>query len=245
MTDHSPKLPEALLRAVAADMEPVRPAPGPLKLALRMSALALVVSPIVILAVGLRPDAERLGPVLTWIASAAQFGLATAVIWIAARESTPSRRLPRRVIDCALAGALILVVLITILTFRASPENEAPSLSRMRVIETLIPPNISDLVMALACAAGSTIAGGVLVLLFGRLFRDSLANRPALAGLLYGFGAGLAINAAWRIACPISTPLHVLGAHGLAILGTALLGALLGRLMGRKGSSARASATRK
>jgi hypothetical protein len=38
-----------------------------------------------------------------------------------------------------------------------------------------------------------------------------------------------AINAGWRIACPVSTPWHALGAHGAAIVATAILGALIGR----------------
>lgn len=232
MTEHSPKLPEPLLRAIAEDMSPVNASPRPMQLALRMGAAALLISPMILLAVGLRPDAERLGLWLTWIASATQFGLAMALVWIAARESTPSRRLPRIAIDAAVAGASILVVLITIMTFRVSPENEGLRLSRMHVLETLMPPNISGWSMALACGVGSTLLGGVLVLIFSRMFRNSLANRPMMAGLLYGLGAGLAINSAWRVACPISTPLHALGAHGAAILLTALAGAMLGRLLG-------------
>src|SRR5262249_35173900 len=46
---------------------------------------------------------------------------------------------------------------------------------------------------------------------------------------LYGAGAGLAINAGWRIACPFSTLWHALGAHGAAILG-----ALIGRVLGNR-----------
>ena len=34
------------------------------------------------------------------------------------------------------------------------------------------------------------------------MFRNSLATRPSVAGALYGAGAGVAINAGWRIACP-------------------------------------------
>ena len=55
-----------------------------------MAGLAFFVSPLVILAIGLRPDAPQMGPLLTWFASAAQFALAMALIWIAARESTPA-----------------------------------------------------------------------------------------------------------------------------------------------------------
>jgi phosphate/sulfate permease len=86
--------------------------------------------------------------------------------------------------------------------------------------------------MGLGCGIGSTLAGGILVLLFSWVFRNSLATRSTIAGALYGAGAGLAINAGWRIACPISTPWHALGAHGAAIIATVILGALIGRLLG-------------
>lgn len=240
MTNRSPKAPDALLRAVAQDLRPVKPSARPLQLALRMALVALLVSPIVILAIGVRPDVPQLGPVLTWVASAAQFALAITLVWIAAHESTPANRLPRTVIHAALSVALITFVLTTLLTFRISPENEGLRLSRMHRLETLLPANISETLMALACAVGSTVAGGVLVLIFSLVFRKSLANRRMVAGLLYGLGAGLAINASWRIACPISTPLHALGAHGAAIIATALLGAMIGRLLETTGRRARA-----
>ena len=84
-------------------------------------------------------------------------------------------------------------------------------------------------IMGFACGIGSTVAGGILVLLFSRLFRSSLVARPTVAGSLYGAGAGLAINAGWRIACPVSTPWHALGAHGAALIATVIFGALVGR----------------
>ena len=239
MTDRSPKPPEALLRAVSQDLRPVKPSPRPLQLALRMAVLAILVSPIVIVAIGLRPDAERMGLLLTWVASTTQFVVAVSLIWIAARESTPASLLPRAVVHTALSAAAAIVILNTYLTFRISPQNEGLRLSRMYALESLLPANISGWVMAMACAIGSTIAGGVLVLIFSMVFRKSLANRPMMAGLLYGAGAGLAINASWRIACPISTPLHALGAHGAAIIATALLGAGIGRLLGSSKSTSR------
>ena len=88
--------------------------------------------------------------------------------------------------------------------------------------------------MGFACGIGSTIAGGILVLLFSWLFRSSLATRPTVAGAMYGAGAGLAINAGWRLACPISTLWHALGAHGAAIIATVILGALIGRFLGNR-----------
>jgi len=85
--------------------------------------------------------------------------------------------------------------------------------------------------MGFGCGIGSTLAGGILVLLFSWVFRNSLVSRPTVAGALYGAGAGLAINGGWRIAWPISTPWHALGAHGAAIIATVLLGALFGRFL--------------
>src|SRR5579863_4519671 len=232
MMDRSPKPPEALMRAIAQDLRPVRPSPQPLYLALRMVPLALLVSSVILLTVGPRPDSGILGPLLTWGASAAQFLLAIALIWIAAHEGTPAGRLPRQTVYSAAALACLVVVLITLLTFSASPANDTLHLSRLHALESRLPSRIAPWIMGFACAIGSTLAGGILVVFFGWLFRNSLAIRPTVAGALYGAGAGLAVNAGWRIACPISTPWHALGAHGAAIIATVILGALIGRALG-------------
>src|SRR6516165_529763 len=93
MMDRSPKPPEALMRAIAQDLRPVKPSPQPLQLALRMVPLALLVSSVILLAIGPRHDLGILGPLLGWGASAAQFVLAIVLVWIAAHESTPAGRL--------------------------------------------------------------------------------------------------------------------------------------------------------
>jgi hypothetical protein len=156
--------------------------------------------------------------------------LAIALVWIAAHESIPAGRLPRQMVYSAAVAASLVVVFVTLLTFSASPANET-----LRV-----PPRINEIlrvspwIAGFACGIGSTLAGGILVLLFSLVFQNSLATRPTVAGALYGAGAGLAINAGWRIACPFSTPWHALGAHGAAIIGTVILGALIGRLLGNR-----------
>ncbi len=223
MIDRSPKPPEALMRAIAQDLRPVKPSPRPFRLALRTAPFALLVSSLVLLAVGIRGDSEILGPLLTWGGSAAQFTLAIVLVWIAAHESTPARRLPKGTVYSAALAALLVVVAITLSTFSISPAG-----STLRVVGALrVPPWIMDL----ACGIGSTVAGGILVLLFSWMFRDSLATRPTVAGALYGAGAGVAVNAGWRIACPFSTLRHTLGAHGTAIVATVLVGALIGRFL--------------
>ena len=66
MIDPSLKPPEALMRAIAADLKPVRPSPRPLRLALLTVPHALVVSSLVLWAIGIRGDSSVLGPLLTW-----------------------------------------------------------------------------------------------------------------------------------------------------------------------------------
>ena len=229
--DRPPKIPEALMRAVAWDVRPVRPSPRPLELALQMTPLALLFSSLILLAIGTRYDAARLGPLLTWGASAAQLVLAVALVWMAARESVPAGRLPRQMVYSILISASLMVVFISIVTFSTSPGSEPILRVPARVNELL---RVSPWIMGFACGIGSTIAGGILVLLFSWRFRDSIATRPTIAGALYGAGAGLAINAGWRIACPVSTLWHTLGAHGAAIVATVILGALIGRFLGKR-----------
>ena len=226
MIDRSPKPPEALMRAIAQDLRPVKPSPRPLRLALETAPFALLVSSLVLLAVGIRGDSGILGTLLTWGASAAQFTLAIVLVWIAAHESTPAGRLPKGTVYSAAVAALLVVVAVTLSTFSISPVG-----STLRVAGALrVPPLIMDLV----CGIGSTVAGGILVLLFSWMFRNSLATRPTVAGALYGAGAGVAVNAGWRIACPFSPLGHTLGAHGTAIVATVLLGALIGRFLGAR-----------
>src|SRR5581483_1881446 len=121
MMERSPRPPEALMRAIAQDLRPVRPSPRPLHLALRMVPLALLVSSVILLAIGPRYDSGILGPLLTWGPSAGQFVLAIALVWIAAHESTPSGKLPRPLLYSAAIAASLLVVFVTLLTFSTSP----------------------------------------------------------------------------------------------------------------------------
>src|SRR5262249_3523670 len=154
-----------------------------------------------------------------------------ALVWIAAHESRPDGRLPRQMVYSAAAAAVLVVVSITLLTFSKSPASEPLLPVPPRVNEML---RVKPWIMGFGCGIGITVAEPILVLFFSWVFRNSLATRPTVAGALYGAGAGLAINAGWRIACPISTPWHSLGAHGAAIIATVILGALIGRYLGNR-----------
>ena len=233
MMDRSSKPPEVLMRAIAQDLKPVKPSPQPLYLVLLMAPVALLVSSAIVLAIGLRQDWPLLGPLLTWGASAAQFALAVILVWIAAHETTPASRLPKQAVYAAALAASLVVVLVTLLTFSKSPAGGTFPVPP-RIEEIL---RVSPWIVDFVCGIGSTLAGGILVLFFSLIFRHSIVTRPTVACALYGAGAGLAINAGWRIACPFSTPRHALGAHGAAIIATVLLGALIGRFWANRKSA--------
>ncbi len=220
MMDRSPKPPEALVQAIARDLAAVKPSPPPLRLALRMVPTALLFSCLIFVAMGIRRDSGTLGTLLTWGASLSQFLLAIVLVWIAAHEGTPAGRLSRQIVRSVGVAAFLAVVCITLLTASLSPAGR--------------PAPVSPWIAGFACGLGSTIAGGILILLFGLIYRKSIAAQPTMAGALYGAAAGVAINADWRIICPVSTLAHTLGAHGAAILATMLFGAALGRAWGAR-----------
>lgn len=60
-------------------------------------------------------------------------------------------------------------------------------------------------------------------LMAGRAF----PTRPAIAGALCGLSAGILSDAGWRLSCWISEPAHIIGSHGLAILGLAGAGSVI------------------
>jgi len=171
--DRSPKPPEALMRAIAQDLRPVRPSPRPLNLTLRMVPVALLVSSIGLLAIGARYDSAALGPLLTWGASAAQFVLAIALVWMAAHEGMPARRLPRQVVYSAAVAASLVVVVVTLLTFSTSPSGETAHVSPWLMgLAGHANKNlrVSPWMMNIVCGIGSTLAGGILVLFFSWVF---------------------------------------------------------------------------
>jgi hypothetical protein len=49
-------------------------------------------------------------------------------------------------------------------------------------------------------------------------------TRPGVVGALCGLAAGVLADSGWRLACEVSSPAHVLEAHGLAVALMAVLG---------------------
>ena len=114
-----------------------------------------------------------------------------------------------------------MIVAVSFLTFSKSP--------------THVPHGIPPWIAGLVCYLGSTVVATPLFLLAAWFHSRFVSPRPALAGGLYGAGAALTANAGWRLICPISTPWHVLTAHGGSVITIALLSALTAHLVAVRG----------
>jgi len=204
--------PDALLAEVSRDLRAVRPWPAPWRDALRLTPLALGIIVALPVLFGLRRDAVTVGPVVVWGVSLIQVALGLVLIWMATREGRPVRRLPRGVVRAALAGAGFMIVAVSFLTFSKSP--------------THVPQGIPPWIAGMVCYLGSAVAATPLFALAAWFHSRFVSPRPALAGGLYGAGAALTANAGWRLICPISTPWHVLIAHGGSVISITLLSAL-------------------
>jgi negative regulator of sigma F NrsF-like protein len=212
--------PDALLAEVGRDLRPVRPWPTPWREALRLAPLALGIIVALPVIVGLRRDAPDVGPLVVWGVSLLQVGLGILLIWMATREGRPARRLPGVVVGVALAAAGAMVVVASLLTFSKSP--------------THVPRGISPWLIGMVCYFGSAVAAAPFFALAAWFHSRFVSPRPALAGGLYGAGAALTANAGWRLICPISTPWHVLTAHGGSLISITLLSALAAHLVANR-----------
>ena len=204
-------VPTELRARIEADCDAVRPLAKPIVRAislLPLAALALLAAPTFF---NVRSDAERIGWILTWGASLGQVALGFIVITAALRESIPGRAWS----TVALAGWIVtpFVVLVAI-TVTAS------ELSR-------IPLQRGWWQVGLLCVGGSVATALPIVALAHVLAARAYPTRPAVAGVLFGLGAGLMADAGWRLFCHFGEPSHVLSAHLGGIVVAALCGSAL------------------
>jgi hypothetical protein len=206
--------PPDLRRAIADDLRPIDPLAPPLRRALALAPLALLVVLAASAIFGTRRDAPALGILLTWTASIAQLILGIAITAAALREAVPGTTLSRRALGAAVGAALFTTVLLTWVTWLASP--------------TRIRPGLVAYVWSV-CLAGTIVGALPLLAAAGWLAARAFPLRPRVAGALCGIGAGLVADAGWRLFCHFSDPVHVLGSHTLAIFLVAVLGAAVAR----------------
>jgi len=222
------RVPAELLSAVRRDLKPVRPLAPPSRRALALLPVALALLAGLPAFWGLRNNFAALGPGLAWGLSALQALAGLLIAGLALREAVPGRELSATAVGMTAVSGVALFVALTLVT-----EYEVP---------LPVPPGVW-VRYAWECfgmaAVGSVPALAVVAWLASR----ALPTRPAVAGAVYGLGAGLMADAGVRLFCWVSAPTHVLVAHGGAILFLAAAGAgaatVVERIKGRRGSGAR------
>jgi hypothetical protein len=198
------------LRAqIARDLTPVTPLAAPWWRATGLIPFALVLLVGSVLLFGLRFDTPAIGIGVTWGASVIEMCLGLALSLAALREAVPGMTLSGRLISSAIGVTVFLLMAVTWLTWSLSPT-------------TIMPGHV--LRVWQVCVGATFLAALPPLMLSTWLVARAYAVRPAVAGALYGLGAGLMSDAGWRLFCHFSEPGHVLSAHVLAVALTCAAG---------------------
>jgi len=196
---------------VARDLKPVRPL-------LRPIARVLVIAPIAVAAMLYAPfgyghrDFDRLGLLGSWGVSALEWIVGLLLLGVALRHAVPGRDLSRRSVAATIAGALGLIVLVTAVTYAIEP--------------TEVPAGVA-FQFWYECVKWPMAIAAPILLVTSLLAMRAFPTHPAMVGALCGLAAGVLADSGWRLACDVSAPSHVLGAHGFAVLLLAIVGAVV------------------
>ena len=208
MTTEQP--PAELRRAIVADLVPAPPIAPPLRRALLLLPLALVLAVLPPIVFGVRRDAGALGPVLLWGLSLVQVVIGFLLLVAALREAVPGRAVPFS--PGLLVSGLAAALAVTWLTWSESL--------------TVVPPG-RVLFFWRICFVSPTLLGLPLVFVALWLALRAYPLRPALMGALAGLGAGLVTDAGWRTFCHVADPRHVVSAHVAAVVALSVAGTLM------------------
>lgn len=211
-------LPPRLRRALHEDSGAVAPLKPPSRRVLALVPLALLLLWWVPAHFGLRHDFVLLGPGRSIIASGFQLVGGLLIVAGALFEAVPGRQLNgRRFLLLGALGAAVFLVL-TALAAAASP--------------TLVPIGREARYLRVCLGTPPLLGAPLLALAMALAFR-AYPVRPVVVGALAGFGSGLIADSAWRLFCEVADPVHVLTAHGGAILLLTLVGAVGSSLVSR------------
>lgn len=214
--------PAKLRAAIARDLGPARPLRPPWMRALALVPIAAAIVVGVPALHAFRADMDVIGFARAWGLSIGQTIVGLVVIALALRESIPGRAVGTRTVTTTVAGGLVMPMAVVVLTSS---------------VFTIGPGPGRGLVDGAACFRTSALAAVPAILIAAILAARAFPLRPAVAGGLYGLGAGLLADAGLRLYCDYSVPSHVVFAHGGAVAASMIVGACV--------ASAAAAATRR
>ncbi len=215
----TPRLPEALRRAVREDLRPVRPLASPARRALAVLAWAPAALAAVVALLPLRPDLPALGWALSWGVLLVEVAAGAGLVALALAATIPGRGPGRERIALTLALALVLFASLAALARRASPGLTVPD------------PLVTK---GATCMTLETVLGFTALAVVFALIVRAAPLRAAGAALLAGAGTGLMAEGIFRLHCPITDLRHVLVWHGGALVVLALSGLALGAVLERR-----------
>lgn len=204
---------ERLKREIETDLQPVQPLAQSWRRAL--SLLPVWVSLVVVSVgiFGIRADYQALGPQTAWILALTQVAAAYVLVAMGLQVTIPASSVAVGTLRLLVLLALLTHLAIAAFTFHRSPLPVSPD----RTWELwLICFSMTFLMSLLPLAIAGTAAS------------KGLPLSPALTGTLFGIGAGLAGEAAWRMHCHFTAWGHILTAHTSAVLAAAIMGGILG-----------------
>ena len=200
--------PNALRDLVARDLAPARPLAPPAVRALALVPIAAAIVASVPALYELRPDLPSIGALRAFGFSIAQAIAGIVIIAAALRESVPGRQWPLAQVIALVAGGMLMPLLLPGLAAQAFD---------------VAPPPAGAVPVGVACFRTSALAALPALAASALLSARAFPLRPAVAGALYGLGAGLIADAGLQLWCEFSAPAHVLAAHlGAVILSMAL-----------------------
>jgi hypothetical protein len=212
MSDPVSRSSGAYREQILGSLTPVRPLAAPSHRASMLVPLGLLLAITAPYLSGTRGDLGAYAPLITWGLTGFQSLLGLWFLALGFREAVPGRNVSARALLLAVGLTASLVIVITLMTNAASATVVPDGLAWQYWIE---------------CVAGPMAIGAPFMIVATLMAIRAFPTRPAIAGALCGMSAGVLSDAGWRLTCWISEPSHILGSHGLAMLGLAAAGAIL------------------
>jgi hypothetical protein len=197
---------------IVGSLMPVRPLPTPSRRVWTLVPLGLLLAAAAPFLNGARGDLDAYTPLLTWGLTGLQSVVGLWLLALAFREAVPGRNVSWRALTLASVLTPLLVLGITLVTNVASA--------------TVVPAG-REWQYWIECVIGPMSIGAPFMILATLMAVRAFPTRPAIAGALCGMSAGILSDSGWRLSCWISEPAHIIGSHGLSVLGLAVAGALL------------------